>query len=319
MTAAVEALDVVKRYRNSTRNAVDGIAFTVEAGGIVGILGPNGAGKSTLIKLICGTMPPTSGTLTVFGGNPVDSRVRRQLGAVHQAISFDMMLPVLDNLRIAAAFRGLRWRSVRGHVDDLLEAFDLVRCVKQLVFTLSGGQQRRLQVVRALLRIPDLLLLDEPTAGMDVAGRRLVWRLLDEIAAEHGTTVLWTSHNIDELERKCERVLVVHEGQLMQYASPRSLIDRFGQRDLSIRPSNADDVQRIMELAGQAGLSGRRGTEGVRLSAPDADDCLPALLATLHQHGIGIASVEMSRTSLEDVFMALTAGTDEKGKVRTAA
>lgn len=319
MTAAVETDEVVKRYRDANGNAVDGITFSVEAGQVVGVLGPNGAGKSTLIKLICGVMPPTSGAVAIFGANPADSRVRRELGAVHQVTSFDMMLPVSDNLRIAASFRGLRWRSVRSHLDYLLEAFDLTQCADQLVFTLSGGQQRRLQVVRALLRVPSLLLLDEPTAGMDVAGRRLVWRLLDEITAEHGTTVLWTSHNIDELERKCESVLVIHKGRLVQHASPRALVDRFGRRDLYIRPANADHGPRIVELAARVGLSGRHGTEAALLSGPDVEDRLPALLARLHEDGIGITAVEVRRTSLEDVFMALTSEDAEREEVGTAA
>ncbi|WP_432841212.1 ATP-binding cassette domain-containing protein [Dactylosporangium sp. CA-092794] len=319
MTAAVEAQDVVKRYHNATRNAVDGISFTIDPGQVVGVLGPNGAGKSTLIKLICGAMPPTDGAVTIFGGNPADSRVRRQLGAVHQVTSFDMMLKVSDNLRIAAAFRGLRWRTVRAHAEQLLEAFDLVGTVDQLVFTLSGGQLRRLQVVRALLRVPRLLLLDEPTAGMDVAGRRLVWRLLDEITAEHGTTVLWTSHNIDELERNCESVLVIHRGRLLQHASPRSLVEQFGRRYLAVRPGNAEHASRIMALADRAGLHGEQETGAVRLSGPDVEDRLPALLATLHEHGIAVASVEVRQMSLEDVFMALTNADEDHRTVGSAA
>ncbi|GAA0924111.1 ABC transporter ATP-binding protein [Virgisporangium aurantiacum] len=319
MTPAVTVVDAVKRYRDSDHNAVDGITFDIQTGQVVGILGPNGAGKSTLIKLICGVMPPTSGAVAIFGADPADYRIRRDLGAVHQTTSFDMMLPVLDNLRIAAAFRGLRWQSVRSHVDSLLAAFNLVSCVDQLVFTLSGGQQRRLQVVRALLRVPRLLLLDEPSAGMDVAGRRLVWQLLDEITAGYGTTVLWTSHNIDELERKCEQVLVINRGRLVEYASPTELVDRFGQSHLAIRPALADHGPRIVEFAACAGLHGEAGTGVVRLSGPDVADRLPGLLATLWEHGVGVVSVEVRRTSLEDVFMKLTAEEADREEVGSVA
>jgi ABC-2 type transport system ATP-binding protein len=306
-TAAVTVIDAVKRYRDSNHNAVDGMSFSVDEGQVVGVLGPNGAGKSTLIKLICGVMPPTSGTLAVFGADPADFRVRRDLGAVHQAASFDMMLPVSDNLRIAAAFRGLRWRCVQSHVDQLLAAFKLADCVDQLVFTLSGGQQRRLQVVRALLRVPRLLLLDEPSAGMDVAGRRLVWQVLDEITAEYGATVLWTSHNIDELERNCEQVLVINRGRLVEYASPRELVERFGRNHLVVRPAVADRVRHAAEVATRAGFDAEPGGDSVRLAGPEVADRLPELLAVLHDHGIAVAAVEVRRTSLEDVFMTLTA------------
>ena len=307
MTRAVTVLDVVKTYRGAARNALDGVTFDVGSGQVVGVLGPNGAGKSTLIKLICGVMPPTSGTVAIFGADPADHRVRRDLGAVHQASSFDMMLPVADNLKIAAALRGLRWRAVRAHAERLLDAFDLAHCADQLVFTLSGGQQKRLQVVRALLRVPRLLLLDEPSAGMDVAGRRLVWHLLDGITAEFGTTVLWTSHNIDELERRCEQVLVVDRGRLLEYASPRDLVERYGQSHLAIRPADAAHGPRIAELAGRAGLRASCDPDVVRLTGPETADRWPALFATLHEHGIAVASVETRRTSLEDVFMTLTA------------
>jgi ABC-2 type transport system ATP-binding protein len=319
MTPAVAVLEVVKTYRGAAREALSGVTFDVGSGRTVGILGPNGAGKSTLIKLICGVMPPTSGTVAVFGADPADHRVRRDLGAVHQASSFDMMLPVADNLKIAAALRGLRWRDVRGHAERLLAAFDLAHCADQLVFTLSGGQQKRLQVVRALLRVPRLLLLDEPSAGMDVAGRRLVWHLLDEITAEYGTTVLWTSHNIDELERRCEQVLVVNRGRLVEFASPRELVDRFGQSHLAIRPADARHAPRVAELAARAGLRAEVDADSVRLTGPETDDRWPALLATLHEQGIALTSVETRRTSLEDVFMTLTAGDADRDHVGSAA
>ncbi|MDJ0347411.1 ATP-binding cassette domain-containing protein [Streptomyces sp. H10-C2] len=138
---------------------------------------PNSAGKTTLIKTICGVTVPTGGSVEVFGADPAahGGRAKRQIGAVHQSGPFDKTLPAMDNLRIAAAFKGLRRRDVRHEVDDLISAFSLGAKTSQLVFTLSGGELRRLQVIRALPGGPPLLLLDEPSAGLDITGRRQVW------------------------------------------------------------------------------------------------------------------------------------------------
>ncbi|WP_172381116.1 ABC transporter ATP-binding protein [Streptomyces sp. MNP-20] len=211
-------------------NAVDGLSFSVEPGAAIGLLGPNGAGKTTLTKLICGVTLPTNGSIEVFGTDPraCGGASKRHIGVVHQSEPFDMMLPALDNLRIAANFKGLRWRHARDTVDELLCAFALNTKASRLVFTLSGGEMRRLQVVRALLGNPRLLLLDEPSAGLDVNGRRQVWTLLAELRRRHGTTVLWTSHYVEELERNCQRVMILDRGRLLQFASPRDLAERYG-------------------------------------------------------------------------------------------
>ncbi|MFE0179089.1 ABC transporter ATP-binding protein [Streptomyces sp. NPDC059002] len=211
-------------------NAVDGLSFSVEPGAVIGLLGPNGAGKTTLTKLICGVTLPTNGSIKVFGTDPRarGGAGKRHIGVVHQSEPFDMMLTALDNLRIAANFKGLRWRHARDTVDELLRAFALTTKASRLVFTLSGGEMGRLQVVRALLGNPRLLLLDEPSAGLDVNGRRQVWALLGELRRRHGTTVLWTSHYVEELERNCQRVMILDRGRLLQFAAPRDLAERYG-------------------------------------------------------------------------------------------
>jgi ABC-2 type transport system ATP-binding protein len=216
------------------RTAVDKLSFDVPAGSIVGLLGPNGAGKTTLTKLMCGVTSPTTGRVEVLGSPPAahGGQQKRLIGVVHQSSTFDMMLPVLDNLRITAAFKGLPWREARSRVDDLLELFGLAETRAQLAFTLSGGQQRRLQVVRALLTVPRLLLLDEPSAGLDVAGRRQVWSLIAEMRRHHGMTVIWTSHYVEELERNCDQVLIMDRGRMIEFAAPRELTQRFGTHSL---------------------------------------------------------------------------------------
>ncbi|WP_116209269.1 ABC transporter ATP-binding protein [Streptomyces olivoreticuli] len=307
MNQAVQARNLVKRYKSMQRNAVDGLTFHIAAGAVIGLLGPNGAGKTTLIKLICGVTVPSQGSVEVFGANPAahGGAAKRGIGVVHQSGPFDMMLPAIDNLRIAARFKGLRWRDIRHRVDELLAAFGLDTAVSQLTFTLSGGELKRLQVIRALLGDPSLLLLDEPSAGLDVNGRRQVWALLDELRRQYGTTVLWTSHYVEELERNCQQVLIVNHGRLVKFAAPRDLAEQFGGHAALLSLARPHDTNRLAALLGQPELqvtvSGRR----VEVSGRDVRALLPTLLTAARALGIGIDTIEYRTPSLEDAFLEL--------------
>ncbi|MFI1016828.1 ABC transporter ATP-binding protein [Streptomyces sp. NPDC020965] len=316
--AAIRARDLVKRYQDMDRNAVDGLSFDIEAGAVVGLLGANGAGKTTLTKMICGVTVPCRGTIEIFGADPAakGGHAKRAIGVVHQSGPFDMMLTVLDNLRIAAAFKGLRWRQVRAAATDSLGAFGLDSKASQLVFTLSGGELRRLQMIRALLGTPPLLLLDEPSAGLDVTGRRQVWELLSELRREHGTTVLWTSHYVEELERNCQRVLIIDRGRLVEYAAPRELAERFGGQIALLRPLSSRDATRLAgALGAQLDCPGLRVavTDGrVEIAGPDVRTRLPALLTGARELGIGVDDVEYRSPSLEDAFLELVGAGHER-------
>ncbi|NUP40153.1 MAG: ABC transporter ATP-binding protein, partial [Streptomyces sp.] len=226
---------------------------------------------------------------------------------VHQSGPFDMMLPALDNLRTAARYKGLRWRDVRRQVDDLLTAFGLDGKTGQLTFTLSGGERRRLQVIRALLGDPPLLLLDEPSAGLDVGARRQVWSLLHELRRRHGTTMLWTSHYVEEVERNCRRVLVVDHGRLVEFAAPRELAERFGGQVALVRPERPQDTDALLALLGQAQppLRVTTGEGEVEVRGQGMRARLPALLTRAETLGIGIGAVEYRTPSLEDAFLTL--------------
>ncbi|MGH4029243.1 ABC transporter ATP-binding protein [Actinomycetota bacterium Odt1-20B] len=318
-TAAIRADGLVKRYKGMDVNAVDHLSFTVEQGAVVGLLGPNGAGKTTLTKLICGATSPTRGQVRVFGADPAarGGRAKRHIGVVHQSGPFDMMLPALDNLRIAASFKGLRWRDVRRTVHESLSAFGLDGKLSQLTFTLSGGEMRRLQVVRALLGDPPLLLLDEPSAGLDVAGRRQVWALLEELRRQHGTTVLWTSHYVEELERNCPRVLIVNRGRLVRYSTPRELAERYGGHAALLRPVDPHEARELADvLTAHHGTSRLRVTvtDGrVEVSGQDLRVRLPGLLRDATERGLDVGAVEYRAPSLEDAFLELV-GVSEAGE-----
>ncbi|MER5641356.1 ABC transporter ATP-binding protein [Kitasatospora sp. NPDC002227] len=289
------------------RNAVDHLSFTLDTGSVVGLLGPNGAGKSTLTKLVCGIAVPDSGTVRLFGRRPDEhgGRAKAELGVVHQSAPFDMMLTASDNLRIATAFKGLSWRAVRPWVDARAEEFGIAGKLSQLVFTLSGGERRRLQLIRALLGGPRLLLLDEPSAGLDVAGRRQLWQQLDRLRRERDTTVLWTSHYVEELERNCGRILIVDRGRLVESGTPRRLADTFGRPSAVVRPATPRDTQALAAVLDRYGLTSVRGEETVQVTGVDVRERIREPLDQARAAGITIASVEYQAASLEDAFMEL--------------
>ncbi|ANW16913.1 ABC transporter ATP-binding protein [Streptomyces clavuligerus] len=308
---AVHVHDLVKRYKGMDRDAVHHLSFDIEQGAVIGLLGANGAGKTTLTKLLCGVTTPDRGSVRIFGADPAarGGRAKRAIGVVHQTGPFDMMLSALDNLRIAARFKGLRWRDTQESATGALHAFGLEKKADQLVFTLSGGELRRLQMIRALLGTPPLLILDEPSAGLDVTGRRQVWKLLADLRRQHGTTVLWTSHYVEELERNCRRVLIIHEGRLVEYAPPRTLAERFGGQIALVRPLSAHDTERLAGALGtrpdghplRVAVSDGR----VEIAGRDMRTRLPSLLTRVTDLGIGIDTVEYRTPSLEDAFLAL--------------
>ncbi|WP_220499146.1 ABC transporter ATP-binding protein [Microbispora sp. H10670] len=304
----VTAVGLTKRYRGSERPAVDDVSFEIAQGETIGLLGPNGAGKTTLIKMICGVTTPTSGEIRVFEADPVRQPVlaKSGIGAMHQTGPFDMMLPALDNLRIAARFRGLRWREVRPWAFEVADFLGLSGAMQRLVFQMSGGQRQRLQLVRALLTIPRLLILDEPSAGLDVAGRRQVERFVTWLREEHGVTVLWTSHHIDELERNSQRVLVVDRGRVVRFAKPRELVEEFGSTHLLVTVEDPESGGLVAAWAESAGLRAKAEDNEVRIDDAKARDLLPELSRYCQDHAIAINGVSTAVDSLEEVFLRMT-------------
>jgi ABC-2 type transport system ATP-binding protein len=308
---AVEVCHLVKRYGGSERAAVAGISFQIPPGAVVGLLGPNGSGKTTTTKLICGATRPTSGQVMVFGADPRSQGGRPKLGigVMHQTSPFDMMLSGLDNLKIAAAAGGLRWRNVRQRAGALLDLLGIAGKTSQLVFTLSGGEMRRLQIVRAMLRQPRLLLLDEPSAGLDVAGRRHLWALVDEMRQQGDSTVLWTSHYVEELERNCDRILILREGKIAGFASPESLVGQFGVPTAVIRTALPDELGGIIAAAQYLGLTAVRVRDHVEVTDPGIREQLPGLLAHPQARDARITAVEIRNPSLEDAFLDIVKAT----------
>jgi ABC-2 type transport system ATP-binding protein len=307
-SGVVTAQELRKQYRKSVRPSVDGISFDIAQGETIGLLGPNGAGKTTLIKMICGVTPPTSGRIRVFGADPVREPVaaKNGIGAMHQNGPYDMILPAVDNLRIAAHFRGVRWSDAEPWALEVAEFLGLNDVMHKLTFTLSGGQRQRLQLTRALITIPKLLILDEPSAALDVAGRRKVEKFVTWLRDDYGVTVLWTSHHIDELERNCQRILVIDQGKVLRFAHPRELVREFGGSHLLVTVEDAVAGKVVMEWAESAGLPAAIADLEVKIQGALAKDVLPQLSRHCQDAGVAITGVSSTSDSLETVFLRMT-------------
>ena len=227
---AIKARGLCKRFPNAQSGfdiAVDHIDLNVPRGVCFGLLGPNGAGKTTTLRMLLGLMPPSSGTLELLGlAMPQDERrIRARLGIVPQADNLDPDLSVEQNLRVYARFFGLPSAGLDAHIEQLLAFAQLSDRRSAQVESLSGGMKRRLTLARALINSPELLVLDEPTTGLDPQARHTLWNRLEDLRAQ-GTTLLLTTHYMDEAERLCDELVVMDHGRLLDQGSPRELIAR---------------------------------------------------------------------------------------------
>lgn len=212
--------------------AVDGLDIEIPDGSFFGLLGPNGAGKTTLIGSVCNIARPTAGTLAVFGHDYRSREARRLIGLAEQEINFDRFLSIRQTLIYHAGYHGIGRRTAVQRADELLALFRLESKADSRAFELSGGMQRRLTIARALMHRPRLLILDEPTAGVDVELRSEIWRLVKSLNAA-GTTILLTTHYIQEAETLCDEIALLQTGRIVVRGTASSLRQRYGAQDIS--------------------------------------------------------------------------------------
>jgi ABC-2 type transport system ATP-binding protein len=259
--SAVELSGLTRRFKSLT--AVDHLSFEVRPRSIFGLLGTNGAGKTTVIKMLTTLLPPTSGTASVAGFDIVrkPDEVRRHIGYVSQMLSSDGELTGYENLLISAKLYGLSGAERRVRIKEALELMELTDAADRLVGHYSGGMIRRLEIAQSMLHRPAVLFLDEPTIGLDPVARHGVWRHIEQVRDEFGTTVLMTTHDMDEADRLCETVAFMHRGRLAGLGTPRELKEKTGPE------ATLDDV--FIELTGNApGEAGSyREVERVRRTA----------------------------------------------------
>jgi ABC-2 type transport system ATP-binding protein len=309
MTLAIDATDLVKEYDDV--RALDGLSLSVEAGEFFGLLGPNGAGKTTFINTLVGLVRKTGGEVRVFGNDVEDDyrEVRDSIGLAPQEFNVDRFFPIREVLMHKAGYHGVSEAEAGRRADEALELVGIYDKRHTRFDWLSGGMKRRLLLARAIVTDPDLLILDEPTAGVDVQLRHDLWRIINRLNDE-GTTILLTTHYIEEAERLCDRVAIVDEGRKVTVATPDELMDR-GSDTISVElrdpPATAPPVGR--EVADVEGVT----MEGARLVARTnrGGRTAPRLLNALEARGHEILDIEISRTSLEEVFVELTEGRGE--------
>lgn len=213
---AVEITDFTKEYKGAKAPAVSGLSLTIKKGEFFGLLGPNGAGKSTTIKCLTGIALPTSGTLKVLGLDVVGDyrEARRLVGLAPQEFNADFFTPVRDTLRYMAGYYGIAPKKARERADELMERFGLTEFAKTGFNVLSGGFKRRVMLARALVHDPEIIILDEPTSGVDVALRHDLWRYMEELNAQ-GKTIILTSHYLEEVEKLAKRIAIVNKGKIV--------------------------------------------------------------------------------------------------------
>ena len=300
----IAAKQLTKRYGDFT--AVNGIDFEVRRGESFGFLGPNGAGKSTTMRIISATLTRSGGEITILGKDPekFGPEIKAHLGVVPQADNLDQALTVEENLYIYGRYFGLSKVFIRAKIEELLDFAQLVDKRSVKVEALSGGMKRRLTIARALVSEPEILMLDEPTTGLDPQARHILWDRLFRLK-EQGVTLLITTHYMDEAEQLCDRLMVMDKGSIMAEDSPAGLIKTFSTKEvLEVRfgsDRNAVVAPQLRELVERIEVLPDR----LLLYTDDGEE----LLHQLNQKGLRPLTSLVRRSSLEDVFLRLTGRT----------
>jgi lipooligosaccharide transport system ATP-binding protein len=299
--ALIHARGLVKRFGDFV--AVDSIDFDLQRGEAFGFLGPNGAGKTSTMRMIGCVSPVSDGTLRVFGLDPASegAEIRSRLGVVPQLDTLDMELTVRENVIIYGRYFGLSRKELGARADELLEFVELTERARDRVEPLSGGMKRRLTIARSLINRPEVLLLDEPTTGLDPQARHVVWERLYRLKRE-GVTLLLTTHYMDEAEQLCDRLVVMDKARIVAEGSPRELIERYATREVVEVRFGDDRAPDVSEWTD--GLVERVESlpDRVLLYTDDGD----AAAHGMHERGLVPESVLVRRSTLEDVFLHLT-------------
>jgi daunorubicin resistance ABC transporter ATP-binding subunit len=290
--------------------ALDGLDLEVEAGSVFGLLGPNGAGKTTLVRILATLLRPTAGRARVLGRDVVAEplAVRRRIGLAGQFAAVDAELTGRENVEMVARLYRLPGAEARRRADEVLERFGLVEAAGRRASTYSGGMRRRLDLAAGLIGRPPVVLLDEPTTGLDPRSRQELWRIVDELHRE-GTTVLLTTQYLEEADRLAQRIALVDHGRIAAHGSPAELKATIGGNVLSVRVADPADAPDAAALLADMGARERPRVDAadgeIRIAVADPAASAEAI-RRLDARRLPIAAVELQRPSLDDVFLALT-------------
>jgi ABC-2 type transport system ATP-binding protein len=306
---AVEARELRKSYRSRAGEvrALDGLTFSVTPGSVFALLGPNGAGKTTAVRILTTLSRPDAGQAAVAGidvfAHP--GRVRQVIGVVSQHSGTVGLLTGQENLVLQGRLYGVPPRELKGRVAELLDQFGLTEAAGRQASTYSGGMRRRLDVATALVHRPAVLFLDEPTTGLDPEGRAELWAVLTRRCAEAGTTVLVTTHYLEEADKFAARVAITDRGRIVAEGTPDQLKAQLQGDSVLLELGDAGQVEQAEKALARVPQVRQATAEGtvVRARVADGPRALPAVLAGLETDGIGVLSVAVARPSLDDVYL----------------
>ncbi|HHL42422.1 MAG TPA: ABC transporter ATP-binding protein [Hellea balneolensis] len=312
-SAAIEIKGLTKTYKKTrkapAKHALKGVDLTVQRGSIFGLLGPNGAGKSTLINILAGLVIKSSGRAKICGYD-IDTQTREaraSIGVVPQEIAMDVFFTPYQALEIQAGYYGVPKRERR--TEEILHALGLADKRDAYVRQLSGGMKRRLLIAKALVHNPPVLILDEPTAGVDIELRRQLWQYVQELH-ERGTTIILTTHYLEEAESLCDQIAIIHNGEITANEDKKTMMSRLDQKTLVITADHP--LGRIPDSLGGLGAMIREdGTLAITYKTKETS--IASLLDLIRHEGILIADLRTEEPDLEDVFMALTYDRDKAG------
>ncbi|MBV8780528.1 MAG: ATP-binding cassette domain-containing protein [Phycisphaerae bacterium] len=296
---AVDCKQLTRRY--GPRAAVDGLDLQVKGGEIFSILGPNGSGKTTLFRVLSTLLSPSGGSCEIFGRDVVRQRdaVRRQIGVVFQSPSLDLQLTAEENLRHHGHLYGLRGDALDNKIDEMLSEVNMNDRRSERVATFSGGMRRRVELAKGMLTSPKLLILDEPSTGLDPTARIDLWAYLFRARIEGGVTILLTTHLMDEADR-CDRLAIMDHGKLLACDTPSNLKERIGGDVITL---TTNDPQRVRDYLRLPEDQIRQFDRTLRFERPRGHEYVPQLIEALPG---AIESISVGRPTLEDVFIDLT-------------
>jgi ABC-2 type transport system ATP-binding protein len=284
------------------RKALAGVSFDVRRGEIFGLLGPNGGGKTTLFRILSTSFPPTSGDASIFGASVLRQAndVRRRIGVVFQSPSIDKKLTVRENLIHHGHLYGIRGSDLQNRMGEVMERLVIADRADSIVETLSGGLQRRVELAKGLLHRPEILILDEPSTGLDPGARLDLWRYLQKLRETDGVTILLTTHLIEEADR-CDRVAILNEGLIVAIGTPDSLKEAIGGDVVTISSREPDKLSRL--IVEKFGVQPAVFNGKLRIEKQNAHAFVSNVAETFSG---AIESVTLSKPTLEDVFIART-------------
>ena len=300
-TPAIDIKGLTKSY--GELKALNGVNISIKKGEFFGLLGPNGAGKTTTINILTGLVFKESGSTKVFGKDTIkDFRyTRSKIGIAAQEFSVDWFFPIEKLLFFQAGYYGIKPKDAKPLVDSLLNRLGLSSKRNSRLRHLSGGMKRRFQIAKALVHDPEILILDEPTAGVDVELRRDLWKYLQDLHSR-GKTILLTTHYIEEAELLCENVAIIDNGKILKMGAPKELTRELGEAGITVVLENLNGLNK-KDLENYKYTSDKNR---LHFSVKDPDEELPKIIRVLSNAGLHIQKIESNKSSLEDVFLNLT-------------